>query len=78
MSGRFGGFFGICRGGGGLLCSGFLLPGAGGMYPAAALARSFIASISSFDLFDFGIGTRGMFILVTGKGCGDLSFGTSS
>jgi hypothetical protein len=42
----------------------------GGIYPAAALARSLIASISSFVLVDSGIGTNGMFIVVTGKGAG--------
>jgi len=43
-----------------------ILPSApGGIYPAAALARSLIASISSFVFDDLGIG---MFILVTGKG----------
>ena len=43
-----------------------ILPSApGGTYPAAALARSLIASISSFVFDDLGIG---MCILVTGNG----------
>ena len=42
----------------------------GGVYPAAARARCMIASISSLVFVDLGIGTNGIFILVTGKGAG--------
>ena len=64
---------------GGFRGSTFLTGGAapacvGGVYPAAARARCMIASISSLVFVDLGIGTNGIFILVTGKGAGAFVF----
>ena len=50
-------------------------PCVGGVYPAAARARCIIASISSFVFVDFGMGTNGIFILVTGNGACPFALG---
>ena len=77
-----GGFRGGGGGGDGFL-TGFLTRGGaplcvGGVYPAAARARCMLASISSLVFVDFGIGTNGIFILVTGKGTDAFELGVLS
>ena len=56
-------------------CGAFDPPSVGGVYPAAARARCIIASISSFVFVDFGMGTNGIFILVTGNGACPFALG---